>query len=81
MIEIEILPLDNAWLYLASGTIPVSNDFLQALWHRFSRVIFIYLWQDLSPLMNKGNNKITELTKTESPQIISFCNFSEEKYI
>jgi hypothetical protein len=47
--------LDNGWLYLATGTMPVSNDFPRALClgHRFSRVIFIYFCQDLSPLMNK----------------------------
>jgi hypothetical protein len=44
--------LDNGWLYLATGTIPVSNDFPRGLylWHRFSRVIFVYFCQDLSPL-------------------------------
>jgi hypothetical protein len=47
--------LDNGWLYLATGTMPVSNEFPLALcpWHIFSRVIFIYFCQDLSPLMNK----------------------------
>ena len=46
---------DNGWLYLAAGTIPVSNDFPRALsmWHRISRVIFMYFCQDLSQLMNK----------------------------
>jgi hypothetical protein len=35
-------------LYLATGTIPVSNDFPRGLylWHRFSRVFFIYFCQD-----------------------------------
>ena len=44
--------LDNGGLCLATGTIPVSNDFPRALylWHKFSRVIFIYFCQDLSPL-------------------------------
>ena len=47
--------LDNGWLYLATGTLPVSNDFPRVLylWHRFSRVIFIYFCQDLFPLVNK----------------------------
>jgi hypothetical protein len=38
--------------YLATGTMPVSNHFPRALymWHRFSRVIFIYFGQDLNTL-------------------------------
>jgi hypothetical protein len=40
--------LDNGWLCLATGTIPVSNDFPQTpyLWHRFFRVIALYFCQD-----------------------------------
>ena len=36
--------LGHGWKYLGMGTIQVCNDFL---WNRFSRVIFIYFWQDL----------------------------------
>jgi hypothetical protein len=44
--------LDDGRLYLATETIPVSNDFPRALylWHRFSRLIHIFFCQDLSPL-------------------------------
>ena len=44
--------LDDGRLYLATGTMPVSNDFPRELylWHRFSRVTHIYFCQDLSPL-------------------------------
>jgi hypothetical protein len=44
--------LDDGRLYLATGTMPVSNDFPRELylWHRCSRVTHIYFCQDLSPL-------------------------------
>jgi hypothetical protein len=45
-----MMNLDN----IATGTMPVWNDFPRALymWNRFSRVIFIYFWQDL-PLLKQ----------------------------
>jgi hypothetical protein len=39
-----VFNLGHGWKYLGMGTIQVCSDFL---WNRFSRVIFIYFWQDL----------------------------------
>ena len=49
--------LDNGWIYLATGTIPVSNDFPRALylWHRFFRVIFISFCQGWLQVMQTEN--------------------------
>jgi hypothetical protein len=50
---VYMLNLDNGWLHLATGSILVGLKWFPAetyLSIRFSRVIFIYFWPDLSPL-------------------------------